>query len=240
MLCIERAELEPWFYISEDELEDAVIYVDEKGWIHSGGKHTPYNIDCVEYVKYRGTVNGLESGESCNYVRIHFRNGDVIKLSHRGEIILAINVNDSQRIYRNFEVSGYLGTREEYDRFDDFFEAFHYLTHHPANCIDRKSRELFEQGNHFLQCLEMNVVKVNPENVDKRGHCISELDPDKMFLNTKTEVWLEYGKVLQGEDDELIFRHDIDLDCGGDSYEEAIIKLANLFWTNPYYRNLGA
>lgn len=46
--------------------------------------------------------------------------------------------------------------------------------------------------------------------------------------------------MLQGEDDELFFRHDIDLDCGGDSYEEAIIKLANLLWTNPYYGNLGA
>lgn len=238
--CIERAELGPWCYISGDEYEDAAIHVDERGWIHIGSKKTSYNIDEVEDVKYRGTVSGLEPGELCNYVRIRFKKGDMLKMSHQGDIKLMVKVDEHYYTYRNLDLDEYLKVQEECNRFDDFFEAFHYLTHHPANCVDRKSRELFEPGNHFFQCLGMAVVKVNPENVDERGHCISELEPDKMYLNTKTEIWLEYGKVMMGEDAEVIYCNDVELDCGGDTFEEAIIKLANLLWANPYYRNMEA
>ena len=46
---------------------------------------------------------------------------------------------------------------------------------------------------------------------------------DNEDLNTKTEVWLECGKY-----DKNTCCHDIELDCEGDTYEDAIIELANL------------
>lgn len=63
--------------------------------------------------------------------------------------------------------------------------------------------------NRFQECLDIDVVKVN-----------SNLD--------KIEVWLECGRFT-----EPILEHDIRLDCGGKTFEEAIIKLAKL--VKKYY-----
>ena len=91
----------------------------------------------------------------------------------------------------------------------DFYEAFHYLNSHP----------MFHE--HFLMgCLDIEVVKVDPvtnriENDQKR--------------NTKTAVWLEAGRYYPeatGSPHDPKFGHNPYLDCGGDSFEEAIIKLA--------------
>lgn len=61
----------------------------------------------------------------------------------------------------------------------------------------------------FLEALDIEVVKVNP--VTKR----IENDPDK---NTLVQVWLESGPEYR--------THDYMLDCGGNTFEEAIIRLA--------------
>lgn len=55
------------------------------------------------------------------------------------------------------------------------------------------------------------VVKVNPKT--------NEISDD-VELNSKTRIWLECG-ITPNE-------HDIRLDCGGDTFEEAIIQLADL------------
>ena len=86
--------------------------------------------------------------------------------------------------------------------FTDFFEAFHYLKNHT----------MF-QGR-FESCLDIEVVKVNP---------ITKAIDDNKDLNTETNVWLECGKYIK-----YIPWHDMDLDCGGRTFEEAIIELANL------------
>ena len=90
--------------------------------------------------------------------------------------------------------------------FDNFYDAWWFLEEHP----------MFEDEynlSHFLDCLDVHVAKVNPKTC--------EVDDDNV-LNTKVEIWLEMGRY-----DKTCRWHDIDLDCGGDTYEEAIIQLAN-------------
>lgn len=82
----------------------------------------------------------------------------------------------------------------------EFYEAWNYLYNH----------KIFKE--HFLQCLDIDVVKVHPETL--------EIDDD-YEKNTKTQVWLECGPYFENQG-----VHDIDLDCGGDSFELAIINLA--------------
>lgn len=107
------------------------------------------------------------------------------------------------------------------NRFNDFYEAYNFLSNHQmvksyvSRCFDDKKIEI----NNFNKCLDVQVVKVNPEM------SIMEIQADKLHLNTKTEVWLEFG---MWNEEENCACHDYDLDCGGDTFEEAIINLANL------------
>lgn len=98
---------------------------------------------------------------------------------------------------------------------NNFYDAFQYLTEH----------YIFKDNNNisrFNECVYIDVVKVNPETME-----ISDNDDE----NTKIQVWLECGPYLP-EDDEYCegAEHDIDLDCGADTYEEAIVILAKLVW----------
>ena len=84
----------------------------------------------------------------------------------------------------------------------EFYDAWEFLLEH----------KMFNR--YFRDILYIMVVKVNPETC--------EVDDDNS-KNTKTEVWLECGPWSADYN-----THDWDLDCGGDTFEEAIIKLANL------------
>ncbi len=84
----------------------------------------------------------------------------------------------------------------------DFYDSFHYLNDHM----------IF--ANRFSECLDIWVTKVNPE--------INAIDNDSN-KNTKVQIWLECGPYSKN-----CFTHDVDLDCGGDTFEEAIIELAKL------------
>lgn len=85
---------------------------------------------------------------------------------------------------------------------NEFYKAWWYLVNH----------RLF--NNDFIGCLDTEVVKVNP---------ITNSVDDNNSKNTKVQIWLECGPW-----DKECRVHDIDLDCGGDTFEEAIIKLAYL------------
>lgn len=72
------------------------------------------------------------------------------------------------------------------------------------------------------QCLVVDYQKVNPDT-----DCIDD-DPAK---NTKVDCWLEFGPLEPSEDENRIepfLAHDINLDCGGDTFEEAFRNLCNL------------
>lgn len=98
----------------------------------------------------------------------------------------------------------------------EFYDAWIFLNEH------KMFNNLFENG--LYTC----VVKVNPET--------NEIDDD-CSKNTKVQVWLEHGpweRQLNGFPEHT---HDWDLDCGGDTFEEAIINLANL--VKKYYNDDG-
>ena len=118
------------------------------------------------------------------------------------------------------------------EHFTDFYDAWQYVSTHPANSLDHKRKSFHE--NYFMNgCLDMAVVKVNPETNE------IEINESKRHLNTKTQIWLEYGEVYKDENTNKIeFCHDIELDCGGDTFEEAIIKLANNIKNLKYYHDM--
>lgn len=87
---------------------------------------------------------------------------------------------------------------------NNFYDAWHFLVEHPR----------FED-KFMTECLTVDVVKVNPKTK------IREEDDN---LNTETNVWLECGDFSE----EGYATHEIALDCGADTFEEAIVKLANL------------
>lgn len=128
--------------------------------------------------------------------------------------------------------------------FKDFYEAWHYLEEHrifqqeTKITITEKDNKQFEkmfdevislkdlgleemvgEQIHYTsrfndECLDIEVVKVNP-----RTNAID----DNKELNTKVQIWLEAGAYRKE-----CRTHDWELDCGADSFEEAIIELANL------------
>lgn len=84
----------------------------------------------------------------------------------------------------------------------EFYKAWHYLLNH----------KIFNDA--FVDCLDIEVVKVNP---------VTNSVDNNFSKNTKVQVWLECGPW-----NKKCRMHDIDLDCGGDTFEDAIIKLAYL------------
>lgn len=116
-------------------------------------------------------------------------------------------------------------------RFNDFYEAYNFLEEHElCKCKPFIRGKVWKyKNNYFKRCLDIEVVKVNPEN-----HMIDDDDT----LNKKNQVWLEFGRAFLDLDssENVMFEHDCNLDCGADTFEEAIIRLANLVNEN-YYDN---
>lgn len=90
-----------------------------------------------------------------------------------------------------------------------FYETWQYLSSH---AVFVREEDLNQEPSSwsFMRNVDIQVVHVNPDT--------NEID-DRQSKNTKVAVWLECG--TKGD-------HDIDLDCGGDSFEEAIIQLSGL------------
>lgn len=94
----------------------------------------------------------------------------------------------------------------------DAVDAWEYLCEHR---IFQKTYEGYSFSVFKTKCLDIAYVRVNPWT--------NAIDDDNS-LNTKMQVWLECGEYIQEENNGM---HDIDLDCGGDTFEEAIVILAN-------------
>ncbi len=118
---------------------------------------------------------------------------------------------------------------------DSFHDSWHYLNDHPMFWKFTEHRNSDKPKNH-VSMLERdcgfgsNSIDVMVVLVDGTG-TINEDDS----LNTQTEVWLETGKWNLFADDHEhssvhCHWHDIELDCGGPTYEAAVITLARLVW----------
>lgn len=88
-----------------------------------------------------------------------------------------------------------------------FYDAYNFLEYH----------EIFKCR--FLEGLDLLVVKVDPET--------NSIENDSS-RNTKTRIWLKAGPCLCDDPNGVLWGHDFNLDCAGDTFEEAIIKLAEL------------
>jgi hypothetical protein len=97
----------------------------------------------------------------------------------------------------------------------DAMDAWQYLCEHE---IFQKKIDGFGISKFKSKCLDIAIEKVNPAT--------DSIDDDSS-LNTKIEVWLECGPYEEEYDNGM---HDVDLDCGADTFEEAIIVLANLVY----------
>ena len=102
----------------------------------------------------------------------------------------------------------------------NFADAWFFLLYHPAF----KNKYGVER---FGNCLHIDLGIVNP---------LTRSIEDDKNLNTKVEVWLECGMWLEKEDfpeDERQYIkpegesiHDVNLDCGANTFKQAIIILA--------------
>lgn len=121
-----------------------------------------------------------------------------------------------------------------------FFDAWWFLSEHPMfnhpDDVRALKGETFEGkpipvDPRFLSNLDIAVVKVNPKTNKISDH---------KKKNTSVRVWLEAG----GWDEDEHFGvmqtmgcHDWRLDCGGKTFEKAIIKLAKN--VRKYYNDDG-
>ena len=106
--------------------------------------------------------------------------------------------------------------------FNDFYQAYNWLEEHPI------FQDVHGLG-HFQSGLYIMVVKVNPR---------TERIGDDDTKNTATRVWLEHGPYRYWTKEEAGVEgsgttHDYELDCGGTTFEEAIVTLAQLVY-NKY------
>ena len=104
--------------------------------------------------------------------------------------------------------------------FNDFYKAWNYLNTNKYFWHKDLGEMIYE--NMFQESLSIDVVKVNSEN-----HLIDEDESQ----NTKIRVWLESGEPYLDHNLDVRFNsHNTNYDSGGDTFEEAIIEMANLVY----------
>lgn len=107
----------------------------------------------------------------------------------------------------------------------EFYEAYHFLKNHKiVNKLDSRGY----MRNAFEETIYVSVVKVNP--------LINAIDDNENF-NIDTKIWLEFGPIEFDDNNNIVKTHDTRLDCEGNTFEEAIITLANL--VDFYYTSEG-
>lgn len=110
-------------------------------------------------------------------------------------------------------------------KFTDFYEAYHFLKDHKM--VNKRDLKGYMR-NAFEDVLYISVVKINP--------LINKID-DRDHMNIETRIWLEFGSIEFDNNNNLVNNRDTRLECDGETFEEAIIELANL--VNYYYDDEG-
>ena len=97
-------------------------------------------------------------------------------------------------------------------KFTDAHEAFWFLNNHTVHG---------HLNTGFIDVLDVAVMKVDPQ---------TRRVEDDRARNTEIEIWLESGPGYTDPSDNMgsVPWHDIDLDCGGPTFEAALIRLAEL------------
>ena len=103
-------------------------------------------------------------------------------------------------------------------KFTDFYTAWEFIRNHKI------SKEQDNEWTNFPYCLDIEVVKVNPKT--------KRIEDDET-LNTETAVWLEFvNDTFDKWNPHLgwVSTHWTELDCGAETFEKAIIKMADLVY----------
>ena len=105
-----------------------------------------------------------------------------------------------------------------------FYDAWWFLAEHPK--FNHLKDGVPDARSGFFDNIDVYVAKVDPKTR------IVEKDKSR---NTEVEIWLEAGpwvpvdeQMGKPETYSEMPSHDIRLDCGGKTYEKAIIKMAKL------------
>ena len=112
---------------------------------------------------------------------------------------------------------------EQIERDTAVHDAWYWLCNHPAFLrVCAAGRIISAEG--FKGSLDIDLVLVNPET--------NSIDDDESN-NTGLRYWLECGpwrwiEMFPSGRCSEHSSHDIDLDCGGATFEEAILKLRDL------------
>lgn len=97
---------------------------------------------------------------------------------------------------------------------------FYGTTQHIREKFYKEWWWLVENHEWLPNGLSIDVQKVNPKN--------HRIDDDET-KNTLIEFWLEGGPMAKVEEVEFPVRsHDYKLDCGAETFEEAVVKFAKL------------
>jgi len=121
----------------------------------------------------------------------------------------------------------------ESKKFNDFYEAWWFLNETSVfkptiedwvktGCSEDWAKVCQSYDSFFSNSLDIIVVKVCPNS--KRV-----MKNEKR--NTHVQIWLECGEPYYDEGtNEIKTYHNIKYDCGGDTFEEAIVYLANIVY----------
>lgn len=98
-------------------------------------------------------------------------------------------------------------------RWKNACEAYWWIYNHPKLTFDEVYHPWVDITHHM----------VNPDLIED-GCAVIDTDPTK---NTKMEFWVECGSYTRWDEDNLpIPTYDYELDCGGWTWEEAVLNLA--------------
>lgn len=109
--CLHKAELEYSWSVTEDEDEDAAVFVDARGDIFIKDIKTYYNCSMVEKIRFKQRFyNYEETGDEQDYyIKLWFQNGDTLVLgmkNYMDYVFLQLGREGAQ-MYYNKEVYRY-------------------------------------------------------------------------------------------------------------------------------------
>ena len=113
----------------------------------------------------------------------------------------------------------------------DFYSAYHYLDSHPVFWkFNPHPQDTKREANHLMYLEHeygvMRGILIFPVKCSEQHKIEDDAD-----LNTKTEVWYEFGPVTLIPDEYGNSHwHDYFLDGGADTYEQVIVQVAGKVW----------
>lgn len=181
-----------------------------------------YINDIKDKAKERGYTFQIAN---LDYSEMYFKKGDLILLvrpkgkmfSFRYDVSDEVSVSNVD-MCSFFDDDHFKRTEEDFRKYlprevDTFYQSWNYLNNLEMVNYNGLSR--------LKDCLNVEVIKIDP--------AIDAINIEDSSMNTKVKVRLELSEIVYDEElKKTILLDDIDFGCWGDTYEEAIIEMANI------------